>query len=325
MMQPKVSIIIPVYNVEKKLLCKCLDSLLNQTLNEIELICVLDCPTDGTDKVVEEYAQKDSRIKIVRNEQNLHIGESRNRGIEAATGEFIGFFDDDDYCEPDMYEKLYHSTKQSNSKAALCERSIEFMSSGFIHAFHDKKNADISHCIKKLLINDNNSSAILVWNYIYNRKFILENNLRFVDTKQISAEDALFNVSALLLMRELGENLAYVPEVLYHHLYHKGNTGATIGYMNKLPIFREELTTFITKHYNTPENRHNTHIGNIVILYRVARLYAKREGLSASIKQIKNITTYKGILQLQKTEIRIWEKELSLPKNILNWIIKLIS
>ena len=174
-MQPKVSIIIPIYNVEKKLLCKCLDSLLNQTLQEIELVCVLDCPTDGSDKVVEEYAQKDSRIKIIRNEQNLHIGESRNRGIDTATGEFIGFFDDDDYCEPTMYEQLYLAAKSKKSCVAFCERNAIDLETGVIQNYKDIQNRSIEHCIEQLLKNNNENSALLVWDYIYNRDFLIVN------------------------------------------------------------------------------------------------------------------------------------------------------
>lgn len=96
---PKVSIIVPVYNAG----CyfdKCLDSLINQTLKEIEIILVLDCPTDGSDKVAESYSSSDNRIKLIYNEENLHTGLSRNRGMAIARGKYIGFHDHDDYSAP---------------------------------------------------------------------------------------------------------------------------------------------------------------------------------------------------------------------------------
>ena len=115
---PLVSIILPVYNAGEYLR-PCLDTLINQTLRNIEIICVLDCPTDGSDKVVEEYAEKDHRIVVIRNEQNLHIGESRNAGIRAAKGEYIGFSDHDDPHELDMYEKLYIATEHESKKIII--------------------------------------------------------------------------------------------------------------------------------------------------------------------------------------------------------------
>ena len=82
-MTPKVSIIVPIYNAGK-FLEKCLDTLVNQTLKDIEIILVLDCPTDGSDRIAREYAEKDPRIRLIINEQNLNIGLSRNEGLKIA-------------------------------------------------------------------------------------------------------------------------------------------------------------------------------------------------------------------------------------------------
>ena len=95
---PKVSIIVPVYNAGIYLK-GCLDSILQQTLCDIEVILILDCPTDGSDVICQKYAEKDNRIRIIWNEKNLHIGLSRNKGLEIATGEYIAFSDNDDYRE----------------------------------------------------------------------------------------------------------------------------------------------------------------------------------------------------------------------------------
>ena len=103
-MTPKVSIIVPIYNAGK-FLEKCLDTLVNQTLKDIEIILVLDCPTDGSDRIAREYAEKDPRIRLIINEQNLNIGLSRNEGLKIARGEYIGFSDHDDWRELDMYKR----------------------------------------------------------------------------------------------------------------------------------------------------------------------------------------------------------------------------
>ena len=82
---------------------------------------MLDCPTDGSDKVAEEYAAKDNRIVIIRNEQNLNIGESRNIGLRAARGEYIGFSDHDDTRELDMYEKLYEQSQNGTMDVVISD------------------------------------------------------------------------------------------------------------------------------------------------------------------------------------------------------------
>lgn len=102
---PKVSVIIPVYNVEKYLR-ECLDSVINQTLNDLEIICINDGSTDGCLDILNEYASRDSRIRII-NKENGGLSAARNDGIMQATGEYIGFVDSDDWISPDFYENLY--------------------------------------------------------------------------------------------------------------------------------------------------------------------------------------------------------------------------
>ena len=95
--QPKISVIVPVYNTEKYL-AACLDSLVNQTLKEIEIICVDDGSTDSSLKILREYEAKDSRLKVITQE-NKYAGVPRNTGIDAAAGKYVYFADSDDYCD----------------------------------------------------------------------------------------------------------------------------------------------------------------------------------------------------------------------------------
>lgn len=103
---PKVSVIIPVYNTEK-FLRKCLDSVCNQTLQDIEIICINDCSTDGSLEILREYARKDNRIKLIELLENCGAAKARNIGIDIAEGEYLGFIDSDDYIDLDFYENLY--------------------------------------------------------------------------------------------------------------------------------------------------------------------------------------------------------------------------
>ena len=119
----KVSIIIPIYNPGSRL-NKCLETLVNQTLPEVEIICILDCPTDGSEKIAKEYATKDKRIKLIYNKKNIHVSASRNKGIEIAQGEYIGFSDDDDYRELTMYEELYITAKEKDVDIVFSDTTI---------------------------------------------------------------------------------------------------------------------------------------------------------------------------------------------------------
>ena len=109
MMTPKVSIIVPCWNVEKYL-DRCIDSLVSQTLREIEIILVDDDSPDSVPEMCERWAEKDSRIKVIH-KSNAGAGYARNSGLEVATGEYVAFVDSDDYIEPTMYEKLISASR----------------------------------------------------------------------------------------------------------------------------------------------------------------------------------------------------------------------
>ena len=111
-MNPKISLIVPVFNVEKYV-SKCLDSLVAQTLKDIEIICVDDCSTDNSLQIIEKYASKDSRIKILHKE-NEGVSAARNDGIKMASGDYILFWDGDDFAEKETCEELLHTMEENN-------------------------------------------------------------------------------------------------------------------------------------------------------------------------------------------------------------------
>ena len=117
---PKVSIIVPTYNVEQYL-HECMDSIINQTLKDIEIICVDDGSTDNSGKILDEYATRDNRIKVIH-KQNGGYGRAMNVGFDNATGEYIGIVEPDDYVALDMYEELY--------KKAI-ENDVDFIKADF--------------------------------------------------------------------------------------------------------------------------------------------------------------------------------------------------
>ena len=117
--QPKISVIIPVYNTEKYLE-KCFDSVLNQTLKDIEIVIVNDGSKDQSQNIIDDYARKDARIKSIIKE-NGGLSDARNVGLDNATGEYIAFIDSDDYIDSNMFEMMYLSNQKNNSEIVLCD------------------------------------------------------------------------------------------------------------------------------------------------------------------------------------------------------------
>ena len=111
-MSVKVSVILPVYNASDYL-HQCMDSIVGQTLKDIEIICVDDGSTDNSLDILKEYEQKDKRVKVIQ-QKNAGAGAARNNGLSIATGEYLSFLDSDDFFEPDMLEKAYEKAKEEN-------------------------------------------------------------------------------------------------------------------------------------------------------------------------------------------------------------------
>jgi glycosyltransferase involved in cell wall biosynthesis len=222
--QPKVSIVVPVHNAEQYFE-KCLQSLINQTLRDIEIILVLDHPTDGTDKIAELYATQDYRIKLIYNEQSLHTGYSRNKGMAAATGEYIGFADHDDYLDLTMLEKMYGEAAKEDAEVAVC--GIYKCVDNNIKPW-DSFNEFVS---KEQLISDilqRGSIHSFVWNHLYKKSFIDTHDLKFEDTTSLIGEDLLFNMSMSLY----SPRFVYLAENLYTHIYYEQSTGALTAHLN---------------------------------------------------------------------------------------------
>lgn len=247
---PKVSIIIPVYNAG----CyfeKCLDSLINQTLKEIEIILVIDCPTDGSDKIAESYYSIDSRINLIYNEENLHTGLSRNKGMNIARGKYIGFHDHDDYCEPNMYELLYQKAEQEKLDVVRCNFSCIYTNNTDLENKIEKYSYPIApnNTSNKEYIYENVSNgniSCVIWNHIYRTDFLRHHNILFLDSRSICSEDSLF---FLEVYRTNAHKLGIVPEYLYYHIFHATNTGKIYDYRsikNRISFF-EELYTFLRK------------------------------------------------------------------------------
>lgn len=198
---PKVSIIVPVYNVEKYVK-KCLDSLVNQTLEDIEIIIVNDGSTDNSKSIVLEYKEKYSaKIKYFEKE-NGGLSDARNFGIPHATGEYIAFLDSDDYVELDIYEKMYNKAKLENSDMVECD---------FIWEYPNKKHIDIG------IVYDNKKDMltygrVVAWNKLIKRTIIEKYKIEF--PKGLRYED----VEYFYKMLPYYNKVSFVKEPLIHYI-----------------------------------------------------------------------------------------------------------
>ena len=119
----KISVIVPCYNVEKYV-AKCLDSIINQTYKDLEIIVVEDCSKDNTYEILKEYEKKDKRIKLIKNKKNGGLSFSRNAGIKASTGDYLSFIDSDDYIDLNFYELMINEIDSNNADIAICNMKI---------------------------------------------------------------------------------------------------------------------------------------------------------------------------------------------------------
>jgi len=184
---PKVSIIIPVYNVEKYLR-ECLDSVVKQTLQEIEIICVNDCSTDDSLKVLKEYTENDKRIIVIDNKENRGAAAARNQMLEIASGEYVGFVDSDDFIDPNFYEILYTEAKKQNADLARTTCLYYYSSNLKIPNYLNKTLVCKAHAGQDLNMNDHSA---VIWDAIYRRDYLSKNNI-FFDVSQKYSEDIIF-------------------------------------------------------------------------------------------------------------------------------------
>lgn len=206
----KLSIIVPVYGVEKYI-DKCLNSLVKQSLKEIEVIVVNDGTKDNSQKIIDKYVKKyPDKIKSYIKE-NGGQGSARNYGLKKATGEYIGYVDSDDFVEKDMYKKLYNKAKENNYDIVVCGNynvSEDYQNKN-IDAFINNYNTDLENIF---------FGKMAVWNKIYKRDILIKNKLEFKE--KVWYEDLAFTLKAIMN----SNTFAFIDEPLYDYLIREGST-----------------------------------------------------------------------------------------------------
>lgn len=236
----KVSVIVPVYNTES-MLENCIESLLAQTLKEIEIIFIDDKSTDSSLDILYKYKKKDHRINIICNEENIGAALSRNRGLDIAKGKYILFVDSDDYLELDALENLYILSEQKNSEMCYLGMHLHIendiskigLREGIVGNYLDVYNG--REIIEEFL--QNNDFFLYLCSVFYKSSFIKENRLRY--KKFLIGEGGDFILRALCL----AEKVIVCPEKYYHYrIREKSNSRSTNA---KIKLLIGQITQYI--------------------------------------------------------------------------------
>lgn len=245
---PKVSILIPCYNVEKYIR-QCLESVVNQTLQDIEIICINDGSTDSTLEILREYENNDNRIKVI-SKHNSGYGASMNIGLETAKGEYVGIVESDDYAELDMFEILYNEAKNN---------TLDIVRSNF-YLYNSKldtnekldqswvKHNKIYSPIEEELVFFQQPS---IWANLYNREFLNNNNIRFLETPGASYQDVAFTFKVYACAKRF----KMIENAFLH--YRIDNENSSINSTNKLYCVCDEYREIANFVKNT--NRHEAY------------------------------------------------------------------
>lgn len=244
-MRPMVSIVVPVYNVEKYLE-KCMQSLCEQTLDNIEIVCVNDGSTDSSREIIESYCQKDDRIKII-NKTNTGYGNSMNIGINQAKGKYIAIVESDDFIETDMMERLYEI-------AEIYTLDIVKSTCYFYTALDAAENNRYVNIFDDLTLNDvfcplDRRELFLkqqaIWSALYRREFLVESNIHFNETSGASYQDVSFAFQAYACAKRV----MLLPDAFYH--YRIDNINSSVKAPDKVFCVCDELekiNAFIAEH-----------------------------------------------------------------------------
>lgn len=203
---PKVSVIVPIYNVEKYLE-KCINSLLSQTLEDIQIILVNDGSKDNSGNIAKEYEKNNKDRVIYVEKENGGLSDARNYGLKYATGDFIAFLDSDDYIEKNAYEEMYNKAIEENADYVECDFIWEFPNKIRMDKQYPYKN-------KKEMLS---FVRVVAWNKLIKRQLITDNNLEF--PKGLRYEDVEFTYKLIPFINKF----AYVDKPFIHYVQRKGS------------------------------------------------------------------------------------------------------
>lgn len=282
---PKVSVIVPIYNVEKYLE-KCINSLLSQTLEDIQIILVNDGSKDNSGNIAKEYEKNNKDRVIYVEKENGGLSDARNYGLKYATGDFIAFLDSDDYIEKNAYEEMYNKAIEEN---------VDYVECDFIWEFPNKIRVDKQYPYKnkKEMLS---FVRVVAWNKLIKRQLITDNNLEF--PKGLRYEDVEFTYKLIPFVNKF----AYVNKPFIHYVQREGSI-ANVQNERTAEIF--------------------TVLDNVIEFYKKNNIYEKyRDELEYNYARYLLCSSLKRMCKIKDKSIRekllteSWER---LNSNFPNW------
>ena len=262
MKTPAISIVIPVYNTEKYL-AQCLDSLMNQTFQDFEIICVDDGSTDNSRKVISQYHQK----VILTTSEHKGVGYARNTGLKFAKGKYIHFLDSDDYFEPDMLETLYNSAEQNNVDIVVFSaKRVDKNGNALPPDDFWPVNKEMAPYNQVFNWKEYTSDILAIfapepWNIFCRRDLILKNNLQFSELKSSNGADMNF------IARFCADRILILDKEFINYRYNRNNSiTSSRNYINMIKA-RIKLKEYLVNQglYNTLKEAFEYNITNIII------------------------------------------------------------
>ena len=298
----KISIIIPVYNVEKYLE-RCLDSVLNQSYKNLEIILINDGSTDNSLDICLKYAKKDNRIKLI-NQNNSGISEVRNKGLEAAKGEYIAFVDSDDVIDKDMFKTLYNNLLKYDSDISSCNYKI----------FHNKINFDKEEYYNKIFTKEESLKDIIsngvLTNFLWNKLFKKElfNNIKF--PKNMIYED-MYVMPKII---EKTTKIVYTNQILYGYFQRENS------YVNSFDEDKNKNYFLVINNVYNDLKKYNF-LDKELKNYKVFSIY------SAFLQAAKSNALYSDFMKEKhkeyKKEFKYLNKKVKLKRKLLYYLLYL--
>ena len=298
-MKAKVSIIVPVYKTEEYLE-KCLDSLIGQTLKDIEIVVVNDGSPDGSQQIIDAYASKYPQIVSVQKE-NGGLSDARNKGIQCASGEFIAFVDSDDYVEADMYELMYNKAVAECLDIVVCDTFMDYAT----HSYVLKGNVGYTEDLKKAYIMTYpNAPARLIRSSVMKKHSF---------RKGIWYED----LDLMPTLAVYTDKIGFINEPLYHYLQRDASIMNQTEFCPKFAdifVVMQDVSDAFVKNCKYEEYYNELEYLYITQLQRSAILrFAGLKGSGECIKRVQ---------QIMKSQFPRWRQNVYLKKS--SWKFRLI-
>lgn len=318
---PVLSVIMPSLNVARYIE-ECVESVCQQTLKDIEILCVDAGSTDGTLEKLQAIAQRDARIQIIHSDKKSY-GYQMNLGLDAARGEYIGIVETDDWIEPDMFEKMYQAAKEQNADMVKCNYYWYTTSP----EKESKPFENLKRCQYNQVFCPREHSEIFtttpsIWSGIYAKEMLVKHGVRFHETPGASFQDISFH----FMTCTVSQRCYLLPQCLHH--YRKDNDGSSVHSKGKVFCVSDEMHYFEAYLAQKPEYLHSVLPFYFALKYEKYRWNYERlqpasqwEFLELMYEEFKK-TQEKGLLHAQAFSQKDWENVCAIVKNPLRYYQK---